>query len=225
MNFTIENNNRDFRLPREKLMADGPEALTTEELLALILGKGIVGKNVFELAKDIKNFLEENSKKPNVEEICKIKGLGVAKACQILACLELSGRFLLASSQKTVCNPEDSVAYFSFMKYEVQEIFSVLTLNSKNGIIDTHVLTRGIVNNAPIHPREAFVKAIENRAVAVIFAHNHPSGSLIPSKEDLEITKILCNAGKLLGIQVFDHLIISPSGFTSIARLHSDFFE
>lgn len=212
-------------LPREKMLSLGVSSLTTEELLAIILGRGIKGKDVLELSKEVASFLESSSRMPTVKEIGKIKGLGFAKACQIIACLELSGRFLLASNCPSICTPDESIRRFSFMKYEQQEVFAMISLNSANRVLQTHILTRGTVNQTPIHPREAFVKAIEDRAVAVLFAHNHPSSSLTPSSDDIEVTKTLCLAGDLLGITVLDHLVIGASGYKSIRREYPHLFE
>lgn len=111
------------------------------------------------------------------------------------------------------------------MKYEEQEHLVLVTLNSSNDVIRVHELTTGLVNQTPVHPREAFARAIEDRAVSVIFAHNHPSGSTSPSQEDISITRILCASGKILQIPVLDHIIVGRKGFTSICRLHSELFE
>ena len=212
-------------LPREKLLQQGASYLNKEELLAIILGRGIRGKDVLELALEVSHFLEKSVRLPTVEEISKIKGLGFAKACQIVACLELSARFLIATNSQAICTPEESVRRFSFMKYEQQEVFAMISLNSANKVLKTHVLTRGTATQTPIHPREAFIKAIEDGAVSVLFAHNHPSSSLKPSSEDIQVTTTLCRAGELLGIIVLDHLVIGASGYKSIRREYPYIFE
>lgn len=211
--------------PREKIIAYGPASLAKEELLAIILGRGIKGKDVLELSSEVATFLEQSPKVPSVSEVLKIKGLGEAKACQIVACLELSGRFLLASNCPSICTPDESIRRFSFLKYEKQEVFAMISLNSANRVLQTHILTRGTVNQTPIHPREAFVKAIEDRAVSVLFAHNHPSSSLTPSPDDIQVTRTLCRAGEVLGITVLDHLVIGASGYKSIRREFPYLFE
>ncbi len=224
-----QNENTDLNtqscLPREKLNRFGSAALSREELLAIILGRGVKGKNVFELAKETVAFLERQPKIPDVEKLLSIRGLGFAKACQIVACLELSGRFLLASDCSVVNTPEDCMRHLGFLKLEKQEVFAVLTLNAGNSILNTHILTRGTVCHAPVHPREAFAKAIEDNAVSVIFVHNHPSGNLVPSLEDIAVTKNLCKVGNIIGIPVRDHLIVSPAGMTSIRRQNSHLFK
>lgn len=124
-----------------------------------------------------------------------------------------------------VMSPEDVKNRLGFLKYEEKEKFIVITCNSVNEIIGIHEITSGLINQVPIHPREAFVEAIKDRAVSVIFAHNHPSGSLDPSTEDMAITKVLCAAGRILQIPVMDHLIISYRGFTNICRQDPSLFE
>lgn len=212
-------------LPREKMEQQGASALSTSELLAIILGRGVSGKNVFDLSKEIAGYLETLPRIPAVEDLLKIKGLGRAKACQIVACLELSSRFLLAKACESVKTPAECAKFFRFMKFDQQENFAMISLSSANVVLKTHVLTRGVVDHTLAHPREAFSKAIEDRAVAVIFAHNHPSGSLMPSADDLKLTRMLCSAGSLLQIKVLDHIIIGASGFCSIRQKCPEFFE
>ncbi len=210
--------------PREKLKNLGVEALAICDLLALILGRGTVQKNVFELAAELECYLASCKQVPSIEDLKGIKGLGYAKAAQIMACLEFSRRFLLAQNIKSVKTPEELIPHLAFLKYEKQETFVVISLSSANCILKVHNLTVGLVNQTQIHPREAFVRAIEDRAVAVVFAHNHPSGNLQPSHADEEITAQLCRAGKILGIEVFDHLIIGASGFYSLKRTNPGLF-
>ena len=113
----------------------------------------------------------------------------------------------------------------AYLKYESQEHLVVVSLNSANYVIRVHELTTGLVNQTPVHPREAFALAIEDRAVSVIFVHNHPSGSLEPSSEDMSITRVLCASGKILQIPVLDHIIIGKTGFTSLCRCFPEIFE
>jgi len=211
--------------PREKMKIYGTSVLSTKELIALILGKGSKDKNVFFLAEELADYISVQPRVPKLEDLLKIKGLGPVKASQILACLELSGRFLLSGIRQEINSPEQAIQSLSFLKNALQENFVVISLNSANNIIETHILTVGLANQTQVHPREAFTKAIENRAVAVIFAHNHPSGNLTPSSDDLNITRTLCKAGQLLSIPVLDHLIVSASGFLSIKREHPSLFE
>lgn len=212
-------------LPREKIERLGPSAMSNEELLALILGSGCQNCDVFELSRHLEDFLSSESTIPSLQRLRKIKGLGRVKASQVLACLELSGRYILSGNVSSVSSPEDLLPRLSYMKYEEQEHLVLVTLNSSNDVIRVHELTTGLVNQTPVHPREAFARAIEDRAVSVIFAHNHPSGSTSPSQEDISITRILCASGKILQIPVLDHIIVGRKGFTSICRLHSELFE
>ena len=210
----------DFNLmPREKLEFSGVSSLSNEELLALILGSGSHECSVFELARRLSEFLSTETSVPTLARLKSIRGLGKVKAAQILACLELSGRFILSDKAIPVAVPEDVLSRVSYMKYESQEHLVVISLNSANYIIRVHELTTGLVNQTPVHPREAFALAIEDRAVSVIFVHNHPSGSLEPSPEDMSITRVLCASGKILQIPVLDHIIIGKSGFTSLCHL------
>ncbi|PWJ65074.1 DNA repair protein RadC [Fibrobacter sp. UWB15] len=212
-------------LPREKIEKYGASALTNEELLALILGSGNQDCNVFELSRQLADFLSDQTQVPTLDKIREIRGLGKVKSAQILACLELSGRYILSSKSSPIMAPEDLMTRLSFLKYEEQEHLVVVTLNSVNCVIRVHEITTGLVNKTPVHPREAFAKAIEDRAVSVVFAHNHPSGSLEPSSEDLAITRVLCASGRILQIPVLDHVIVGKGGLTSICRMDPGMFE
>lgn len=212
-------------LPREKMEQYGPSAMSNEELLALILGSGCQDCDVFEVARRLSEFLSAETAVPSLNKLRTIRGLGKVKASQILACLELSGRYILSDKAIPVGAPEDLMSRLSYLKYEEQEHLVLVTLNSANLVIRVHELTTGLVNQTPVHPREAFVKAIEDRAVSVIFAHNHPSGSSTPSPEDYSITRVLCASGRILQIPVLDHIVIGKRGFSSICRLRSELFE
>ena len=212
-------------LPREKLQMNGANALSNEELIALILGSGTRDCSVFELSRHISDYLSSVSSVPTLDNLRRIRGLGRAKATQILACLELSSRYILSSRAVSVVSPEDLLARLSCLKFERQEHFVIVTLNAANYVINVHEVTSGLVNQAPIAPREAFAKAIEDRAVSVILAHNHPSGATEPSDQDLAITRLLCAAGKVLQIPVIDHIIIGQGGYTSLCREMPDMFE
>jgi len=212
-------------LPREKLQMKGANALTNEELIALILGSGTRDCGVFELSRHIADYLSATTSLPTMDALRKIHGLGTVKATQILACLELSNRYILSTRAVSVLTPEDLLSRLASLKFEEQEHFVVVTLNSANYVINVHDVTSGLVNQAPIHPREAFAKAIEDHAVAVVFAHNHPSGSTEPSPQDFSITRMLCAAGKVLQIPVIDHIIVGKGGYTSLCREDPELFE
>ena len=212
-------------MPREKLENAGVSALSNEELLSIILGSGSRECSVFELSRRLAEFLSNETTVPTFARLKSIRGLGKVKAAQILACLELSGRFILSDKAIPVSVPEDVLSRVAYMKYESQEHLVVISLNSANYIIRVHELTTGLVNQTPVHPREAFALAIEDRAVSVIFIHNHPSGSIEPSAEDMSITRVLCASGKILQIPVLDHIIIGKSGFTSLCRRFPEIFK
>lgn len=212
-------------LPREKLEKWGAASMTNEELLALILGSGNHECSVFELSRRLSDFLSIQTQVPPLEKLRRIRGLGRVKASQVLACLELSGRYILGNSSCPVMSPEDILPRLSFLKYEVQEHLVVVTLTAANGVIGIHEITTGLVNQTPVHPREAFVKAIEDHAVSVVFAHNHPSGSIEPSAEDMGVTRLLCASGRILRIPVLDHIIVGKGGFTSFCRMYPEMFE
>jgi DNA repair protein RadC len=212
-------------LPRERIFAGELAKLSVEELLCVVLGRGTAAKNVFELAREIAELLEKKSRMPSMEELLRVKGLGLAKSAQILACLELSGRFMLGIQDKIIDSPIELVPLLSFLKHSNQENLVAVTLNGGNKVIKIHSITIGTANSTQSHPREAFAPAIEDRAVAVVFAHNHPSGDCEPSVDDLFLTKRLCDAGKILQIPVLDHIVISSSGFASIRSMWGEYFE
>lgn len=191
---------------------------TNGALFAAILGD-------VDTARRIEDFLSSSVKIPTVSELCKIRGIGKKTAEKVLACCELSARYFVGTEAKNVTTPEEIAALLAFAKYEAQEHIYVVTLDSANHVIDKHELTTGLVNQTPVHPREAFRHAILDGAVSVIFAHNHPSGSLKPSPEDMSITRVLCAAGKILQIPVLDHIILSRTGVKSICREYPEIFE
>ena len=208
-------------LPREKMQKRGVDALNNEELLALVLGSGCPNCDVFQLSRNLSDYLASVNRFPTISDLMKVRGLGRVKASKVLACLELSSRYMLGARAISVTKPEDLESKLSYLKYENQEHMVLVTLNSSNVVINVHELTRGLVNQTLVHPREAFVHAIEDRAVSVIVAHNHPSGSSEPSMEDLQLTRNLCSVGKIVQIPV----IISRCGLTSLCRLYPDIFE
>jgi DNA repair protein RadC len=212
-------------LPRERIYAGEIAKLSVEELLCVILGRGMPGKSVFSLAKEISGILEKKSCVPSLEELLEVRGLGPAKSAQILACLELSCRFMLGSRATKVSSPSELMPHLSFLKHLRHEQMVLITLNGGNMVIKIHSISVGTANSTLAHPREAFAPAIEDRAVAVVFAHNHPSGCNQPSMEDLILTQKLCDAGRILEIPVLDHLIVSSSGFTSIKSSNAEYFD
>jgi len=205
----------NFERPREKLAAKGPEALSDSELLAILLGSGVKGKDVFKVARAILRKLDNNKEKTDVKSLVSIEGVGFAKACQIMASFEFARRRLLNESI-VIQKAEDLLPLISHIADKKQEYFLCISLNGANEVIGNRVVTVGLLNTNQVHPREVFVDAISDRAASVILAHNHPSGTLKVSHDDIATTKQLMDAGKILGISVLDHIIITKKGYLSL---------
>jgi DNA repair protein RadC len=206
--------------PRERLKNFGPEALSAQELLALVIGRGIPKKSVMNIAQEL--LTEFGSVKAisqaTIEELSKIKGIGFAKAAQIKACFELGKRQDLEPELKdfNIKDPQSVVkAIRASIKDKAKEHFKLILLNPRNKIIGISTISIGTLNTSLAHPREIFKEAIINNAMSVVLAHNHPSGDPEPSEDDLTITKRLTEAGKILGIEVVDHIIIGKNNFCS----------
>ena len=200
--------------PREKLIAKGPQNLKDEELLAILLGTGVEGKNVIEVASQI---LKKCSKKRllnlQYDDLAKINGIGPAKACTILASQELVKRALEVRDESLpkIDSVEDVLAQVVYMRDKTREHLMALFLNARNELLHKKSMFIGTLNASLIHPREIFQEALKQNACSVILAHNHPSGDNEPSEDDLEITKRIIEAGKLMGVEVLDHVIIAKN--------------
>jgi len=199
--------------PRERLSKLGSEALSSQEILALILGRGIKGESVIVTAQKLLSKFGnlKNLAAASVEELTQIKGIGPAKAAQIKAAFELSKRLEDASEEApkiTVKSPEDAIkAARGQLKGKKKEHFLVLCLDTRNHLINTHKISIGSLDCSIVHPREVFKEAISSSSASVIFMHNHPSGDPTPSEDDIKITKRLVEAGEIIGIEVLDHII------------------
>lgn len=203
-----------FDRPREKMEMKGTKALSNLELLAVLLGSGIKGKDVFEVAKDILKLAQNDFKSLDLEKLKNIEGVGLAKACQIMAAIEFSKRFLIKDGVK-VKNTEDVEKLTEELKDKKQEYFLSLTLDGASNLIQKRTVFIGTLNHSIVHPREVFADAISDRAAGIIFVHNHPSGDVAPSKQDIDLTIRLIEAGKIVGIEVIDHVIIGKDGYFS----------
>ena len=198
--------------PREKLIAKGPENLKDKELLGILLGTGVEGKNVIEVAGQI---LEKNPLKKflhlKYEDLLKIKGINSAKACTILASQELVKRALEVRDESLpkIESVEDVLAQVVYMRDKTREHLMAIYLNARNEMVWKKSVFVGTLNASLVHPREIFKEALDKNACSVILAHNHPSGDNEPSEDDLEITKKLIEAGKIMGVDVLDHVIIA----------------
>lgn len=206
--------------PREKLISQGPEALNVRELLVVLLNVGNAKEEVMEMANRIVRDYGEKSilAEKNVLKLAKELDIPVGKACQIVATGELGRRFYDRNQNGIlpIRNAKDVYDYLQDMRNLPKEHLRGLYLNSHNRIIRDEVISIGTINSNMIHPREVFRPAIESNAAAVILAHNHPSGEAIPSNEDVIITKQLVEAGKIMGITLLDHVIITKDKFASV---------
>lgn len=207
--------------PREKILRYGAESMSNSELLALILRTGTKDENILKLCdRVISHFGGINGLiNPLPEDLKQIKGIGEAKAAQILALAELVGRFksFKSGDEYSVSSPKDVAFYMmNEMKSLKKEYFKLIMLNTKNIIISVKNVSIGNLNSSIVHPREVFIEAIKTSSASVILCHNHPSGDPSPSKEDILITKRLKECGTLIGIEVLDHIIIGNETYISL---------
>lgn len=205
--------------PRERLIEKGPEALRDSELLAILLGSGYKGKNVLEVAKRI--ISEHPSRKLAelpFDKLKKLKGVGPAKACLIRAAFELSKRAFAVDEDllPIISTPKDVADEVTNIRKNKKENFVVLYLNARNQVIHKETISIGTLNASVVHPREVFQLAVTKSAASIILAHNHPSGDTTPSDDDIELTKRIVKAGEIMGIEVFDHIIVSDRGHLSM---------
>ncbi|PLV55787.1 DNA repair protein RadC [Thermotoga sp. SG1] len=207
-------------LPRERLIKAGPDALSNEELLAVLLRTGKKGKHVLELSKELFRRFDNSLVKlmnASVEEIAAIEGVGIVKAVTLKAALELGKR--LHRELERVPEKLDSAGkvyrYCQDMIYLEKEVVKVVCLDRRLNVLSESVITVGTSDRSLVHPRDVFRVAIRSNASGVIVVHNHPSGDPTPSKEDRAITKNLKRVGEILGIELVDHVIISKRGYYS----------
>ena len=201
-------------LPRERLSAHGPEALRDVELIMLMLGNGVPGRPVANIAIDVLALIDRTNTPPGQEELTAVRGLGPARSAALVAAFELSRRVLCPERRK-VRVPLDTLPLLERFADRNQEHFLTLSLNGAHEVIMVRTVSVGLVNRTMVHPREVFAGPLTDRASAIILAHNHPSGSVEPSAEDDEITTRLLSAGETLGIPVLDHVVFSRSGYYS----------
>ncbi len=203
--------------PREKIAKKGASALSDTELIEAIIGRGTKNKDVRMLAKEICGLIELHREKIRYDDLAAIQGIGPAKASQITACFELSRRYSPNGGTNThVTRPEDILPHVAYLKEKRQEHFICITLNGAGEVLGNRTITLGLLNHSLVHPREVFADAITDRAASIICVHNHPSGSLDPSSQDIAITTQLKEAGVLLGIQLIDHIIVTKTGYLSM---------
>ncbi|WP_368503656.1 DNA repair protein RadC [Alkalihalophilus sp. As8PL] len=207
--------------PRERLLKEGAKALTNKEILAILLRSGTKKESALQLAGKLLAEFDGLTllRTATIEELCKINGIGIAKAVEMQAVMEIGRRMhTLPTEEKYVIrSPEDVSNYvMEDMRFLTQEHFIALYLNTKNHVLHRHTLFIGSLNASIVHPREVFKEALRRSAASVICLHNHPSGDPTPSREDIEVTKRLNEAGKVLGVELLDHVIIGDRQFISL---------
>lgn len=200
--------------PREKLREKGASALADEELVAAILGMGTAGVDVRTIARQVAGLIREHKTGLTLDHLMAVSGMGLAKAAQILSAFELARRHLLKGSIK-ITVAQDVLPLVTDIAGKQQEYFVCISLNGANEVIEKRVVTIGLLDKNPVHPREVFADVIADRAAAVIFVHNHPSGDLQPSEADLHTHEQLTEASKILGLRVLNHVIVSRKGYYS----------
>ena len=209
----------DVDMPREKLERLGPEALRDEELLAILLRTGYEGRNVLEISRGIiKRFSVSKLVDMDLNKLTAIKGIGQAKAAGLVAGFELAKRGLNQGIgiEPSITSPVDVLGFLTDIKDRRKEYFVALFLNARNQVICREDVSVGSLNASLVHPREVFAPAVGSSAASVILAHNHPSGDVTPSREDIELTRRMVQAGEIMGIEVLDHLIVGSERFLSM---------
>lgn len=209
--------------PREKLIRHGPDSLSDAELLAIIFRNGTGKITAVDLAKTIISEYRTLGQLAmrGVQDVCRFRGMGTAKAASLIAAFEIGRRVAAVdrTGRQQIRSPEDVVRIFQpVLRDKQQEVFMVLLLDSANHLLRDLQVTSGILNSSLVHPREVFRGAINEPAASVILLHNHPSGNPEPSAEDIQITKQLVEAGKIIGIPVYDHIILAGNLSTSFAE-------
>lgn len=213
-----------FDRPREKLYLRGALSLTDEELMMIILGSGIKGKSVNLVAKNVVNFfkgkmLGDKFLNDSFEDLQKIQGVGFAKASMLIAAFEFFSRYTERVSG-SITSAKDVFPLVDFIVSKPQEYLVALNLDGRNRAMSKKTVTIGLIDQSLVHPREIFTDAIKEMAASIILVHNHPSGDLEPSMDDIKTTEKIRKAGELLGIPLLDHIIVSKKGYYSFKENH-----
>lgn len=204
--------------PRERFLEKGPDALSKSELLAILIGSGIKGKNVKQLSEQIIRKLGNKFLDITVNDLLEIPGIGEAKALQIVSALALVRRLYeeLGPKDSIILSAQDAISLTSEIRDKKKEYLMCLYLNARNALLKKEIISIGTLDKSIIHPREIFGPAVELRAAGVILLHNHPSGDVTPSKQDMEVVNKILEAGKIMGINVIDFIIVSENDMHSI---------
>lgn len=207
--------------PRERLFHLGAEALSAQEILALILGRGVRGESVMVIAQRLLSRFGSlrGIADSSIEELSEVNGIGLAKATQLKAAFELGRRLDGASCEdrKAVRGPKDVIDLLEGkLKGKKREHFLTLLLDTRNRLLRVATISMGSLDSSIVHPREVFKEAITASAASVIFVHNHPSGDPEPSQDDIELTRRLIEAGRIIGIDVLDHIIVGEGAYASL---------
>lgn len=200
--------------PREKLLAKGPGSLSDQELLAVLIGKGTAKMDVMTLASKVARVMDEKGLNVGIEDLKGFPGFGQAKAAVILAAIEYARRRIKPEGFK-IATPSDVLPLIRHFTDRKQEHFLSITINGANEVLNVRVVSIGLIDRSPVHPREVFADALTDRASGIIVAHNHPAGGLEPSDADTNITIQLVQAGKIMGIELMDHIIFNRNNYYS----------
>jgi len=205
--------------PRERMKSQGSHVLSDAEVLAIILQKGFRGENIIDMSnRVISKYGLDKLSSCSLNELKEVKGIGEAKAMQIKAAFELAKRSEVEVGEKIfIKTAEDAVKLVKpKLKDKKKEYFLILSLDSRNNLIKISEISIGSLNANLVHPREIFKEAIQALANSIILIHNHPSGDAIPSKDDIDITKQLIDAGEIMGITILDHIVIGNQDYKSM---------
>ncbi len=200
--------------PREKLLRKGAAALSDQELLAVLLGKGTTKIDVMTLARNVSTVADKKGLELTVDDLVGLEGMGNSKAMILIAAIEFARRRIKPEGAKIV-TPADLLPHIRHYADRKQEHFLCASINGANEILNIRVVSIGLIDRSPVHPREVFADALADRASAVIVAHNHPSGGLTPSPNDLDMTSQLKSAGLIVGIELLDHIIFNRTDYFS----------
>ncbi len=212
----VTDGKREFDM-RERILEEGPMSLSDRELMAAVLGSGSAGKSVSVLARDVLAVVDRSKATLDLDLLRKLSGMGDAKVCAIAAAIELGRRFY-AIKDKRITTPGDIFPLIAHFADRRQEHFICISLNGAHEVISARQITSGLVNRTVVHPREIYADPITDRACAIVVAHNHPSGNMEPSKEDVDITRRLQQAGQILGIPLLDHLVFCKDSYFSFVE-------